>query len=230
MIRRGQPRRVLLPAAQGHRDLCRLGRLQLGVTGADLMDESGGQEQRVLKLGFGASKFRYAADEKRLEARGPRREEDRDVVPAARPRAPGPQADQGRHHQARRRRGDQRPARARRRHRRRRVAGRTLRQHHLKAFGEPIAESQATLIQREPRPDRMDDPEIVSAKRVFVERLRGVVYARQYLMLDYDCPVDVLEKAKKAHARPAGADDRPALRRGLGGGPVDGAAFCGSTA
>jgi ATP phosphoribosyltransferase len=37
------------------------GDLNLGVTGADLMDESGSQVQIVLELGFGASKFRYAA-------------------------------------------------------------------------------------------------------------------------------------------------------------------------
>jgi ATP phosphoribosyltransferase len=174
------------------------GDLQLGVTGADLMDESGSQVQEVLKLGFGASKFRYASDEKNdwklqdLEGK---------KIATSYPRLV-------RAHLARKRiKAD--------------IikldgaveisvqlgladaiadvvsSGRTLRQHHLKAFGEPIAESQATLIQREPRPDRIDSPAIVAAKRVFVERLRGVVYARQYLMLDYDCPVDVLEDAKK---------------------------------
>ena len=37
------------------------GDLQLGVTGADLKEESGSQVQSLLELGFGASKFRYAA-------------------------------------------------------------------------------------------------------------------------------------------------------------------------
>ena len=32
---------------------------------------------------------------------------------------------------------------------------------------------------------------------MFTERLRGVVYARQYLMVDYDCPAEVLDRAKK---------------------------------
>ena len=36
-------------------------------------------------------------------------------------------------------------------------SGRTLRQHGLVVIGEPIAESQATLIEREPRPDREAD-------------------------------------------------------------------------
>jgi ATP phosphoribosyltransferase len=174
------------------------GDLQLGVTGADLMDESGSQVQEILKLGFGASKFRYATDEKndwKLE------DLEGKKIATSYPRLV-------RAHLARKRiKAD--------------IikldgaveisvqlgladaiadvvsSGRTLRQHHLKAFGEPIAESQATLIQREPRPDRIDSPEIVTAKRVFVERLRGVVYARQYLMLDYDCPVHVLDEAKK---------------------------------
>jgi ATP phosphoribosyltransferase len=37
------------------------GDLNLGVTGADLQEESGSQVQGLLQLGFGASKFRYAA-------------------------------------------------------------------------------------------------------------------------------------------------------------------------
>jgi ATP phosphoribosyltransferase len=32
---------------------------------------------------------------------------------------------------------------------------------------------------------------------VFTGRIQGVVYARQYLMLDYDCPDHVLEQAKR---------------------------------
>jgi ATP phosphoribosyltransferase len=76
-------------------------------------------------------------------------------------------------------------------------SGRTLRQHGLVPFDEAIAESQATLIEREPRPDRPETAEIKQAKAVFTGRLQGVVYARQYLMLDYDCPNDVLEQAKR---------------------------------
>jgi ATP phosphoribosyltransferase len=76
-------------------------------------------------------------------------------------------------------------------------SGRTLRQHGLKVIGDPIAVSEATLIEREPRPDREETAEIKAAKVTFTERLRGVVYARQYLMLDYDCPLEVLEEAKR---------------------------------
>ena len=76
-------------------------------------------------------------------------------------------------------------------------SGRTLRQHGLVVIGEPIAESQATLIEREPRPDREQTAEVAAMKRVFTERLRGVVLARQYLMMEYDCPKTVKDAAVK---------------------------------
>ena len=41
------------------------GDLHLGVTGADLMDESGSQVKRVIELGFGQSKFRFAVPDDR---------------------------------------------------------------------------------------------------------------------------------------------------------------------
>ena len=75
-------------------------------------------------------------------------------------------------------------------------SGRTLRQHNLVAFGDPIAESEATLIEREPRPDREETVETKQEKVVFTERLRGVVYARKFLMVDYDCPQHALDAAK----------------------------------
>ena len=76
-------------------------------------------------------------------------------------------------------------------------SGRTLRQHGLVVIGEAIAESQATLIEREPRPDREQTVEVARMKRVFTERLRGVVLARQYLMMEYDCPKTVKDSAIK---------------------------------
>jgi ATP phosphoribosyltransferase len=174
------------------------GDLQLGVTGADLMDESGSQVQEVLQLGFGASKFRYATSElndwkledlegKKIATSYPRLV--RAHLARNRIKADIIKLDGAVEISVQLGLADA-------------IAdvvssGRTLRQHHLKVIGDPIAESQATLIQREPRPDRVDTPEVGTAKRVFVERLRGVVYARQYLMLDYDCPLHVLDAAKK---------------------------------
>jgi ATP phosphoribosyltransferase len=76
-------------------------------------------------------------------------------------------------------------------------SGRTLRQHGLVVIGDAIAESQATLIEREPRPDREQTAEVGRMKRVFTERLRGVVLARQYLMMEYDCPKTLKDQAVK---------------------------------
>ena len=173
------------------------GDLHLGVTGADLMDESGSQVKRVIELGFGHSKFRFAVpDDKEWKL------EDLEgtKIATSYPRLV-------RAHLARNRiRAD--------------IikldgaveisvqlgladaiadvvsSGRTLRQHGLKVIGDPIAVSEATLIEREPRPDREETVETKAEKVVFTERLRGVVYARKFLMVDYDCPQHALDAAK----------------------------------
>lgn len=173
------------------------GDLHLGVTGHDLMEESGSPVRQLLRLGFGYSKFRFAVSEAtdwKLEDLDGRK------IATSYPRLV-------RAHLASKR-----------------IAaeivkldgaveisihlgladaiadvvssGRTLRQHHLKVIGDPIGESQAMLIEREERYDRKDSPDVRREKSIFLERLRGVVYARQYLMLDYDCPMNVLDRAK----------------------------------
>ncbi|WP_037078360.1 ATP phosphoribosyltransferase [Pseudonocardia spinosispora] len=175
------------------------GDLHMGVTGHDLMDESGSPVRQMLKLGFGYSKFRFAVPEEKdwkLE------DLDGKKIATSYPRL----------------------VRAHLAGKRIQVkeivkldgaveisvqlgladaiadvvsSGRTLRQHNLKVIGEPIAESEATLIEREPRHDRKDSLEVKAEKSIFLERLRGVVYARQYLMLDYDCPESQLPAAEK---------------------------------
>lgn len=175
------------------------GDLQLGVTGADLTDESGSQVQSVLELGFGQSKFRFAVPE------------DGDIkdigdlngctIATSYPRLV-------RAHLARNRvqakivKLDGAVEISVRLGVADAIAdvvssGRTLRQHNLVPIGDPIATSQAMLIEREPRPDRPEPEETTAQKRVFTERMRGVVYARQYLMLDYDCPDRLLDAAKR---------------------------------
>jgi len=67
-------------------------------------------------------------------------------------------------------------------------SGRTLRQHGLVAFGDPICVSEAVLIDRA---DSTESPEKVQ----LAARIQGVVFAQQYVMLDYDCPRDLLDKA-----------------------------------
>jgi len=175
------------------------GDLHLGVTGADLKEESGSQVQSLLELGFGASKFRYAAlDEgqikaiedlegKRIATSYPRLV--RAHLARARIRAEIVKLDGAVEISVHLGLADA-------------VAdvvssGRTLRQHGLVVIGEAIAESQATLIEREPRPDREQTAEVGAMKRVFTERLRGVVLARQYLMMEYDCPKTVKDAAVK---------------------------------
>lgn len=72
-------------------------------------------------------------------------------------------------------------------------SGRTLGLHDLAAFGEPLCDSEAVLIERD---DEVDEPtENTAARDQLVARVQGVVFGQQYLMLDYDCPRTVLEEA-----------------------------------
>ena len=57
--------------------------------------------------------------------------------------------------------------------------GNTLRQAGLEIFGEPILTSEAILISRK-------DVALPSELEVLIRRLQGVVTARQYVLMDYD--------------------------------------------
>jgi ATP phosphoribosyltransferase len=72
-------------------------------------------------------------------------------------------------------------------------SGRTLRLHNLAAFGEPLCDSEAVLIERADVAD--ESPETTLARDQLAARVQGVVFGQQYLMLDYDCPRTVLEEA-----------------------------------
>ena len=67
-------------------------------------------------------------------------------------------------------------------------SGRSLRQHGLVAFGDVICASEAVLLTRM-------DSKVSSAAKQLANRLQGVVFAQQYLMLDYDCPLELLGRA-----------------------------------
>jgi ATP phosphoribosyltransferase len=71
-------------------------------------------------------------------------------------------------------------------------SGRTLSLHDLVAFGEPLCDSEAVLIERA---DEGAHGETKAARDQLVARVQGVVFGQQYLMLDYDCPRSVVEKA-----------------------------------
>jgi ATP phosphoribosyltransferase len=165
------------------------GELDLGITGRDLMLDSEAPVTELLALGFGGSSFRYAApagrDWKIDDLEGLR-------IASAYPQLV--KADLARHGV--------------------RVtviqldgaveisvqlgvadaiadvvgSGRTLRQHGLVVFGDPICSSEAVLIAQS---DAAPSPE----RTQLAARLQGVVLAQQYVMLDYDCPRTLLDKA-----------------------------------
>lgn len=166
------------------------GELDLGITGRDLTLDSGAPVTERLALGFGGSMFRYAAPVdagltsvadlagKRLATAFPR-------LAKADLAARGVEAEVIRLDGAVEISVQLGVADA--------VAdvvdsGRTLRQHNLAVFGEPICVSEAVLIEGQ---QANDSP----ARAQLTARLQGVVFAQNYLMLDYDCPRSLLDKA-----------------------------------
>lgn len=67
--------------------------------------------------------------------------------------------------------------------------GSTLRSAGLEIIDEPIMESEAIVIRRAGAP--ADDPKV----RQFLRRMQGVLVARQYVMMEYDIRVEHLEEA-----------------------------------
>ena len=169
------------------------GELDLGITGRDLALDSGAEVVERLALGFGGSTLRYAApagaDLTVADLRGRR-------VATAFPRLV--RADLARHGVA---------AEVIRLDGAVEISvqlgvadavadvvgsGRTLRQHGLVTFGPPLCVSEAVLLERA-GPD--DAPDRAGEKAQLTARVQGVVFAQQYLMLDYDCPRELLAKA-----------------------------------
>jgi len=66
--------------------------------------------------------------------------------------------------------------------------GNTLKQAGLAIFGEPILQSEAILISRE-------GSKLATELEILLRRLQGVVTARQYVLLDYDIPKLSVDKA-----------------------------------
>jgi ATP phosphoribosyltransferase len=66
--------------------------------------------------------------------------------------------------------------------------GSTLRQQGLEVFGDPILLSEAVLIQRA-------DSRSQGALDVLARRLQGVITAHSYVMMDYDIRVELVEQA-----------------------------------
>ncbi|MEU6117701.1 ATP phosphoribosyltransferase [Streptomyces sp. NPDC047117] len=67
--------------------------------------------------------------------------------------------------------------------------GTTLRNAGLEIIGEPILKSEAVVIRGKGAP--VDDPKV----QQFLRRMQGVLVARRYVMMDYDIRVEHVEKA-----------------------------------
>ncbi|MDO5626865.1 MAG: ATP phosphoribosyltransferase [Mobilicoccus sp.] len=68
--------------------------------------------------------------------------------------------------------------------------GTTLRNQGLVTFGEPIMKSEGVLISR-------PDPAQRESLQVLLRRLSGVIVARTYVMMDYDIRVELIERATR---------------------------------
>lgn len=64
----------------------------------------------------------------------------------------------------------------------------------LHTVGEPIIQSEAVLVRGA---HSTLPPESEQAVEVLIQRLRGVLIARQYVMMDYNCPLTSLEAVRE---------------------------------
>ena len=165
------------------------GTLDVGITGRDLLLDSGAHAQEVLSLGFGRSTFRFAGPDgayDKIEDLAGRRIATSYVGIVERFLA-----DRGIEATVTRLDGAVETS----------IqlgvadviadvveTGSTLRAAGLATFGGPILDSEAVLITRAgaPLPDGFE---------VFKRRLEGVLVARTYVMMDYDMPAERVEEA-----------------------------------
>lgn len=163
------------------------GELDFGITGRDLALDSEAPVSERLALGFGASTFRYAAAAGRDWKVG-----DLDGLRVATSYPRLVRSDLGRHGvEAQVIRLDGAVEISVQLGVADAIAdvvgsGRTLRQHGLAAFGDPICSSEAVLLEGSTADDSPEKAQLTA-------RLQGVVFAQQYLMLDYDCPRALLD-------------------------------------
>jgi ATP phosphoribosyltransferase len=165
------------------------GELEAGITGRDLLIDSGAIAQEILSLDFGSSTFRFAApagskwklsdiSSKRIATAYPgivQKHLDNFGIKASIVRLDGAVESSVRLGVA-----DL-------------IAdvvstGNTLRQAGLEIFADPILKSVAILIAR-------DSITLPAGLDILMRRLQGVVTARQYVLLDYDIPQQELERA-----------------------------------
>jgi len=165
------------------------GELEAGITGRDLLIDSGATSEEILSLDFGRSTFRFAApvgknlkltdiSGKRVATAYPGLVEDflsKHALTASVVRLDGAVESSVRLGVA-----DL-------------IAdvvstGNTLKQAGLEIFGDVILNSEAILIKRA-------GSSLNSELEILMRRLQGVVTARQYVLLDYDIPLVSVDKA-----------------------------------
>ncbi len=165
------------------------GRVDAGITGRDLLLDSGSAAVEVLPLGFGRSTFRYAAPVGTMstiaDAQGRRIATSYPGLVQAHLAREGVEATVVRLDGAVETAITLGVADV--------IAdvvetGATLRSQGLAVFGDPILVSEGVLIRRA---DVAEDNGLGVLRR----RLLGVVTARDYVMLDYDCPAELVEQA-----------------------------------
>ena len=165
------------------------GELTAGITGRDLLIDSGANAEEILALDFGGSTFRFAGNEK--ENFGERDLAGKKIATAYPGLVNNYLSERGIKADVVRLDGAVETSV------RLGVAdviadvvstGNTLRQAGLKVFGEPILRSEAILVARK-------GIAISPALEILKRRLTGVVIAKQYVLVDYDIPKSNLEKA-----------------------------------
>ncbi len=165
------------------------GTVDAGITGRDLLLDSGSDAVEVMVLGFGRSTFRYAARAGSLgsvaDIAGKRVATSYPGLVQAHLAASGVSAQVVRLDGAVETAITLGVADV--------IAdvvetGATLRSQGLAVFGEPILTSEAVLIRRA----QVSEDNGVGVLR---RRLLGVVTARDYVLLDYDCPAEHVEAA-----------------------------------
>jgi ATP phosphoribosyltransferase len=165
------------------------GTLDVGITGRDLLLDSGAEAEEVVALGFARSTFRFAALPGSVATLGDL--QGRRVATSYAGLLERHLAGHGVNATVVRLDGAVETA----------VqlgvadviadvveTGSTLRAHGLEVFGEPILRSEAVLVRHAGAPPH-------PAVDVLVRRLQGVLVARQYVLMDYDVRVEFVEKA-----------------------------------
>ncbi|MEU0969695.1 ATP phosphoribosyltransferase [Streptomyces sp. NPDC005917] len=169
------------------------GRLDIGITGRDLLIDSGANAEEILPLGFARSTFRFAskpgAADSLADLRGKTVATSYEGIVAKHLADSGVDASVVHLDGAVETAIELGVAEV--------IAdvvetGTSLRNAGLEVFGEPIMTSEAIVVRRA----GADADEAAESKvQQFLRRLQGVLVARTYVMMDYDCRVEQLEKA-----------------------------------